>query len=163
MAEAAATGAQRATIPEDAAWLRGTEASAAQTGLLVEDEAFVRGVASEILRSAGYRVLIARDAVEATRAYDAQCEAVDLLLTDVILPGESGRALAARLRRNHPRLKVLLMSGYAEQMERREGETQDCLAKPCSAEVLLRKVKEALDGRESQTEEDWVRRACGSA
>ena len=164
MSERAAIGAQSATIPEDAAWLRGTEAGAAQTVLLVEDEAFVRGVASEILRSAGYRVLVARDAVEAARTYEAQCEAVDLLLTDVVLPGESGRSLAARLRGNHPRLKVLLMTGYADQMERREGETQECLAKPCSAEGLLRKVRQALDGREPRIEaKDWVRRACGSA
>src|SRR5208282_2926745 len=163
MAEPTAITAQT-EIPEEAAWFRGIEASAPQTVLFVEDEAFVRGVASEVLRSAGYRVLIAKDASEATRAYDAHLRAVDLLLSDVILPGESGRALAARLRRDNPRLKVLLITGYIEQMYQPAAGVEECLAKPFSVEVLLRKVRQVLDGEKVQErDEDWVRRACGNA
>jgi two-component system cell cycle sensor histidine kinase/response regulator CckA len=163
MAERSAI-AEPAEIPEEAAWFRTTEASAAQTVLFVEDEPFVRGVASEVLRSAGYRVLVARDASEAARAYDAHHRAVDLLLSDVILPGESGRALASRLRRDDPRLKVLLITGYMEQMNQPAGGVEECLAKPFSVEVLLRKVREVLDcGKAPAAEQDWVRRACGNA
>src|SRR5271163_279694 len=115
MAQANVIGT-RTEIPEEAAWFCSTEASGPQTILFVEDETFVRRVASEVLRSAGYRVLIARDAGEATRVYHAHLGAVDLLLSDVILPGESGRTLAARLREDNPRLKVLLITGYIEQM-----------------------------------------------
>lgn len=150
--------------PEESGWFRGTEASAAQTVLFVEDEAFVRGVASEVLSSAGYRVLVAGDATEAARSYEAQLGAIDLLLSDVILPGESGRALAARLRRDNPRLKVLLITGYVEQMSPHAAGAEECLAKPFSVEVLLRKVRQVLDRNETpEAEEDWVKRACGSA
>jgi len=116
----------------------------AETILFVEDEAFVREVAGQILRSAGYEVLTANDAAAAARAYDLQCGQVDLLLSDVVLPGENGHALARRLRRTSPELKVLLITGYAEQMEAQE--TGACLGKPFSGAVLLRRVRQALDG-----------------
>ncbi len=88
----------------------------AQTILLVEDEAFVREVTCEVLRSAGYRVLTAKNATEAMQAYEVRGDEVDLLLSDVVLPGESGRVLAGKLRRENPWLKILLVTGYAEQM-----------------------------------------------
>jgi len=166
MTQQATFGSQADANPEEGAWFRGTETSAAQTVLLVEDEPFVRGVASEVLRAAGYQVLIAKDANEASRVYDAQFRAVDLLLTDVILPGENGRALAARLRRENPRLKVLLITGYMEQMGQQSAGVEECLAKPFSVEVLLRKVRDVLDGIEPPTGaivEEWVKRACGNA
>lgn len=119
--------------------LAGTE-----TILFVEDEAFVREVAGEVLRSAGYQVLTANDAAAAARAYDLQCGDVDLLLSDVVLPGESGHALVRKLRRTSPALKVLLITGYAEQMA--APETGVCLGKPFSGAVLLRRVRQALDG-----------------
>jgi len=139
------------TSVEASAWYRKTESdspSGAETILLVEDEAFVREVTSEVLRSAGYEVVSARDASEALGAYAAHSGALDLLLTDVILPGESGRALAARLKWESPGLKVLLISGYAHQMEPQEAGAEECLAKPFSAGVLLRKVRKVLDGDE---------------
>ena len=167
MVQQAAIRAQTAGIPEEtAAWVRGTEEqqAAAETVLFVEDEAFVREVTGEVLRSAGYRVLTAKDATEATRAYEAHRGAVDLLLTDVVLPGESGRGLAGRLRRGNPRLKVLLMTGYAEQIGRCEVGVEECLAKPFSVGSLLRKVRQALNrGGLRMGEEDPVRRACGTA
>jgi CheY-like chemotaxis protein len=136
-----------ATSDEVAAWCHRTEAEAvaeAETILFVEDEAFVREVTAEVLRSAGYRVLTAQNAVEAARAYAVHCRTVDLLLTDVILPGETGRALAEGLRRQNPELKILFVSGYAEQMQTHEAGVEECLAKPFSGGVLLRKVRHVL-------------------
>jgi two-component system, cell cycle sensor histidine kinase and response regulator CckA len=167
MTQQAAFGPQAEANPEEGAWFRGTEASGTQTVLLVEDEPFVRSVASEVLRAAGYRVLIAKDAKEASRAYDARFRAVDLLLTDIILPGENGRALAVRLRRENPRLKVLLITGYVEQMGQESGGIEECLAKPFSVDVLLRKVRQILDCVEpsagAAVEHQWAKRACGNA
>lgn len=126
------------------------------TILLVEDEAFVREVTFEVLQFAGYRVLNARNAAEAMRIYGEIRGDVDLLLTDVILPGETGFALAAKIRRENPELSVLFVTGYAEQMAMACEKEEECLAKPFSSEGLLRRVRDLLDrpgvrsGRESQ-------------
>src|ERR1700687_4092737 len=116
-----------------------------ETILFVEDEAFVREATSQVLRSAGYCVLTAKNAVEAIHVYDQCSNEVDLLLTDVVLPGETGRVLAARLGENNPALNILLVSGYAETMGLQDGGQEDCLAKPFSSEVLLRRVRQQLD------------------
>jgi len=132
----------------------------AETILLVEDEAFVREVTGEVLKSAGYEVLIARNAAEATGVYVGRCGGVELLLSDVVMPGENGRVLARRLQREHPQLKVLLVTGYAEQMGLRE---EECLAKPFSTDVLLRRVREILDRtRLPIASEGPLTPACGS-
>jgi len=116
-----------------------------ETILLVEDEAFVREVTGEVLRSAGYRVVSARNAAEAAHAYDERGGEVELLLSDVVLPGETGRALAGRLRGANPRLKVLLVTGYAQHIGGREVGEEECLAKPFSTDALLRRVREIID------------------
>jgi two-component system, cell cycle sensor histidine kinase and response regulator CckA len=153
-----ATAAQTAPVqamPVQTTLARPVEAEAlsgAQTILLVEDEAFVREVTCEVLRSAGYRVLTAKNAAEAVSLYDARYGEVELLLTDVVLPGETGRALAGRFRRENPELQVLLVTGYGEQMglleakqeTKWEATPEECLAKPFSSEVLLRRVKQLL-------------------
>jgi two-component system cell cycle sensor histidine kinase/response regulator CckA len=131
-------------------WSRGAGdevLAGAETILLVEDEAFVRDVTCEVLRSAGYQVLAARNAADAVRMYEARSGEVELLLSDVVLPGETGPAMALRLRREHPELKVLFVTGYAEQMGLLEGKQEEFLAKPFSAEALLRKVRQVLDRR----------------
>ncbi|MFZ1139490.1 MAG: response regulator [Candidatus Sulfotelmatobacter sp.] len=136
----------------------------AETILLVEDEAFVREVTCEVLQSTGYRVLTAKNAAEAKCVYEQRGGEVDLLLTDVVLPGETGRALACRLQRETPLLKILLVTGYAEQMGLREAKAEELLAKPFSTETLLRRVRQLLDrsGLRSRTEE-VVRHACDIA
>jgi len=143
---------------------RGADAQT-ETGtiLFVEDERFVREVTGEVLRSAGYRVLTAKNAAEAVCVYNARRSDVDLLLTDVVLPGETGRALAGRLRRENPGLKVLLVTGYAEEMALLEAKQEECLAKPFSTEVLLRRVRQLLDrsGLVAGTE-DLLKPACGN-
>ena len=116
-----------------------------KTILLVEDEPFVREVTGEVLRAAGYRVLTAKNAKEGASLYEAQSGEVELLLTDIILPGETGRVLAERLRREDPTLKVLFVSGYSEQMVVSETMQEECLGKPFSSEVLLRTVRELLE------------------
>jgi CheY-like chemotaxis protein len=122
-----------------------------ETVLLVEDEAFVREVTSEVLQGAGYRVLVARNAVEAKRLYWECSGIVDLLLTDVVLPGENGRELARRVKEKNPRTRILLMSGYAEQIGLRGGGFE-VLAKPFSVEELLRRVEEALGANSARLE-----------
>jgi CheY-like chemotaxis protein len=128
----------------DEALLRGTE-----TILLVEDQSFVREVTAKILKSAGYRVLVAKSAAEALRTYELASGAVELLLTDVILPRQNGRELARELRRQNPLLCVLLITGYAEQMVKAETESEfgRCLPKPFSTRTLLQRVREVLDTR----------------
>jgi DNA-binding response OmpR family regulator len=135
-----------------------------KTILFVEDEAFVRNVTSEVLRSAGYKVLIARSADEALVAYRESFGTVEFLLTDVILPGESGMTLAGRLRHEDPKLKVLFISGYAEHLGMCNCEGAECLAKPFSTIALLERIKQLFDRRQSwAAEQGPLRRACGNA
>ncbi len=117
-----------------------------ETILLVEDEAFVRKVTAEVLESAGYRLVIAGSAAEAL-AYRGRLAPLDLLLADVIMPGMSGRDLAVELTSFYPSTRVLLMSGYAEQLTDRTlpSNGRKYLAKPFSIHVLLRRVREVLD------------------
>jgi two-component system, cell cycle sensor histidine kinase and response regulator CckA len=116
-----------------------------ETILLVEDEAFVRQVTAEVLCAAGYGVLIAQNAEDALKLYHRHAGAVDLLLTDLILPGQSGSELAARLKSLDRGLKILFVTGYVERLKTMEG--QDCLPKPFSTPVLLEKVRQVLDRR----------------
>jgi two-component system cell cycle sensor histidine kinase/response regulator CckA len=117
------------------------------TILLVEDENFVREVAGEILRSAGYRVLEARNAAEAALVFHDHREEVQLLLTDVVLPDRSGCDLALELLTLGASLRALLVSGYPENSVTRKGLGHlGCfyLPKPFSAAALLHTVKEVL-------------------
>ncbi len=114
------------------------------TILFVEDENFVREVTAEVLRSAGYVVLAAKDAIDAVRRYGNWLGNVDLLLTDVILPGETGCALASRLRSENSNLKVLFVTGYPEQMGRPDSLYEALLAKPFSTGALLKSVRALL-------------------
>jgi two-component system cell cycle sensor histidine kinase/response regulator CckA len=116
-----------------------------ETILLVEDEAFVREVTSEVLRCAGYQVLTASSAVEAECLFDACRGDLQLLLTDMVLPGVTGRVLAEKLRREKAGLRVLLVTGYADEMAASEEGHLKCLRKPFSSAVLLRRIRQLLD------------------
>src|SRR4051794_30912967 len=85
----------------------------AETIFVVEDEDIVRRVAVRALRKSGYTVHEASNGAEALDRFD-QVGAVDLLLTDVVMPGMNGQELANHLRERHPALLVLFMSGYGE-------------------------------------------------
>jgi two-component system, cell cycle sensor histidine kinase and response regulator CckA len=143
------------TTPQaQASWssvIEGGAPSHARTILLVEDETFVREVACEVLRAAGYEVIPAKNASEATRYYERQHSRVDLVLTDVVLPDENGYILARALRETNPALKVLFVTGYAEQMNRGVS-LDELLAKPFSKRLLLEKVSRILDA------ECWIQK-----
>lgn len=81
------------------------------TILLVEDENYLRDVTSDVLESAGYRVLKTRNAAEAIAAFSEYKTIVRLLLTDVVLPGQNGRDLANDLRGICPKLRIIFISG----------------------------------------------------
>jgi signal transduction histidine kinase len=118
------------------------------TILLVEDEAAVREIAAAILRSLGYRVLEAPDGDEALRVFGAHTAEVDLLLTDVVLPGKvRGRELSERITAIRPEIKVLYMSGYTENSIVHHGRLDDgvqLIGKPFKREMLARKVADVL-------------------
>lgn len=115
--------------------------------LVVEDESFVLEVTGEILEAAGYHVLTARSAAEAMKAFEQADRRVELLVTDVVLPGRNGRDLARDLKAVCPPLKVIFVSGYPENAVTRSTSNL-CgtiyLAKPFSVGSLMQKVKEAL-------------------
>ena len=126
--------------------------AAARTGtetiLVVEDEGSVRSLASEVLRRSGYRVLVAADGAEAVAVADAHDGVVDLLVTDVVLPGIRGVAVAEQLLARRPNLRVLYISGYTESAIVKGGElTEDIefLAKPFQTGELARRVRKVLD------------------
>ena len=117
--------------------------------MLVEDESFVRGVTRAVLESAGYSVIAVRDANEAQQVYEKHPDEMDLLLTDIVLPGGDGRRLAKHLSEMKSGLQVLLVTGYIEEMEVREKVTdgEGILQKPFSAATLLQRVRQLLDRR----------------
>jgi CheY-like chemotaxis protein len=119
-----------------------------ETVLLVEDESVVRQFTATVLRNAGYTVLEAEGAAEATRTHAAHAGAVRLLLTDVVMPHESGCTLAERLRRASPGLRVLFMSGFADDRTVGHGLQKTeakFVQKPFDADELLRAVRRVLD------------------
>jgi len=123
---------------------RGTE-----TVLVVEDVTAVRGVAREMLERSGYRVLEASNGDAALRLATKHNGPIDLLLTDVVMPGLSGRQLAAQLTELRPRLRVLYMSGYTDDAVVSHGMLEpgiQYLQKPFTREGLARKVHEVLRG-----------------
>jgi CheY-like chemotaxis protein len=141
-----AVGGQAASIQRSSAPTELPRGSA--TILLVEDEAAVREVAAAILRNLGYRVLEAQDGDEGLLVFGAHAAEVDLLLTDVVLPGKvRGRELSERITAMRPAVKVLYMSGYTENSIMHHGRLDDgvqLLGKPFKREQLARKVAEVL-------------------
>ena len=124
------------------------ERSGTETVLVVEDEGAVRDQAVLVLESYGYTVLDAasgQDAIEISRSHTGQ---VDLLLTDVIMPGLNGRELADLLQPERPEMRVISMSGYAGDAIENHGVLAEGVAflpKPFTLEDLLRKVRQVLD------------------
>jgi|SRR5579862_1519252 len=129
--------------------------------LLIEDESFVRDVTREILISAGYRVLAARNSREAMQIYEERHAEIDLVITDVVLPGGNGRLLAVRLRRQKPELKVLFMSGYRDQPEFKGKREEGFIGKPFSGSMLLNQVKLMLDCRTPSCDSESKLRLAG--
>ena len=120
-----------------------------ETILLVEDEASVRAAAHEVLTRQGYTVLAAGDPHEAMAIAAQHGKAIDLIVSDVVMPHSDGPTLVRRLRQEYPRLRALLMSGYAGEslptLDSSEGELP-FIAKPFTVGALARKIREVLDG-----------------
>ncbi len=120
----------------------------AETILLVEDEEAVRKLASRILQEYGYKVLESTSAEQALQIGERHKEPIDLLVTDVVMPGMGGREVAGHLAFLRPEMKVLYMSGYTDDAIIHHGVLQAGVAfmqKPFTPEVLARKVREVLD------------------
>ena len=120
----------------------------AETVLVVEDDEHVRLLARKVLEQAGYRVLVASGGPEALAAAESFEGPIDLVMTDVVMPEMSGRALTRRLTQRHPGLKVLYMSGYSDEDIAQHGVFEagiPFIKKPFSPAVLTQKLREVLD------------------
>jgi PAS domain S-box-containing protein len=123
-------------------------ARGSETILLVEDEEAVRGLASRILEKQGYRVLSAQHGREAMDIATSEDGEIDLVLTDVVMPGMNGRGLVERLAGIRPHMKSLYMSGYTDDDIIRRGfiePSKSFLQKPFTSEALLLTVRKVLD------------------
>jgi PAS domain S-box-containing protein len=120
-----------------------------ETVLVVEDEEALRRVAERILQRDGYTVLVAGSGDEALALAEASKRPIDIIATDVVMPGLGGRELVSRLLAIHPDSKVLFMSGYTDDAVLRHGVPEPgtaFLQKPFSGLSLTRKIREILDG-----------------
>jgi CheY-like chemotaxis protein len=141
VAEASST-----TKPEDSLLCGGKE-----TILLVEDDQYVRQMIMMNLHSFGYKILEAANGKEAMLQWEQNAECIDLLLTDMVMPGGiSGLALSKQLRLTKPKLKVIIASGYSLKLLE-PGALKDSevvyLVKPFEADKLVRTVRQCLDSR----------------
>jgi hypothetical protein len=124
------------------------------TILLVEDEDIVRDVTCHVLEHEGYRVLASGSPQQALELVRERPETLDLMLTDVVMPGMSGTELATRVAALRPGIAVLFMSGYTEcqaMPEKFRDTMRDFLPKPFTMESLLGAVRRIL-GRKVQEE-----------
>ena len=120
----------------------------AETVLLVDDEAALRELIRRVLESHGYSVLVARDGDEAVRVSEAHAGAIQILVTDVIMPGATGTEVTEIISVDRPEMKVLYVSGYSEESIVRRGllgSGRAFLSKPFALTLLLRRVRELLD------------------
>ena len=121
-----------------------------ETILLVEDDETVRGVTRRILRGMGYTVLEAGSAAEARTHIGETDRRIDLLLTDIVMPGGSGRELAQEITTARPHMRVLFMSGYTADVILRQGVVQESvafLAKPFTEAALAQALRHTLESR----------------
>jgi PAS domain S-box-containing protein len=120
-----------------------------ETVLVVEDQQSVRGFVRNLLMLNGYRVLEAADGAEAMRICRQHPGEIQLVVTDLVMPGMSGRELAERIAKEQPQVKVLYMSGYTDDSVVHAGVAQSGMAflqKPFSPTTFTHKVREVLDG-----------------
>jgi CheY-like chemotaxis protein len=119
-----------------------------ETILIVEDNDEVRQLAMQVLERQGYRVLEAANGNETLRICKEYKDKIHLMVSDVVMPGMSGRELAEQIKSLHPEIKVLYTSGYADERIIHYGvlrEGVNYIQKPFTMEGLARKVREAID------------------
>ena len=120
-----------------------------ETILLVEDEEIVRQPAGRFLANAGYQMLVAEDPEAAISLAERHEGKIDLLLTDVVMPGMTGKEMALKLLVERPDMKVIYISGYSEDVIVHQGAVEQgvvLVQKPFTAETLLSRVRDVLDG-----------------
>jgi PAS domain S-box-containing protein len=125
--------------------------SGTETILLVEDDKDLRAYLTEVLRDLNYRVISAPEPVAALGNLEHLPTRIDLMLTDVVMPGMNGRELAARARRLRPKLKILYMSGYSRNSVVHNGKVDrdvQLIQKPVSQAELATRLRDLLDSRE---------------
>lgn len=112
--------------------------------LMIEDEADVRDTTASLLERAGFTVLCAKDAAEACKIWDHDQSSIEMMITDVVLPGRTGPEMAVQFRKNHPSLKVI----FTTRLDRRTRvETEHLvrgakfIRKPISAKTLIELVR----------------------
>jgi CheY-like chemotaxis protein len=129
---------------------RARAGSTPATFLLVEDDDMFRGLLQHVLESQGHRVLMAEHPAAALALAASYGDSIQLLLSDVVMPGGSGADLARQLKGLFPRMKVVLMSGYpGDALANREADTTTAdafLEKPFATDDLLRLIRDLLAG-----------------
>jgi signal transduction histidine kinase/ActR/RegA family two-component response regulator len=119
-----------------------------ETILLVEDDDSIRAIVKEMMILMGYKVIDAPNGIKALKIAQETTEPIDLVITDVIMPGMSGRQLAEQLKRLNEEIKVLYMTGYSDEAIVRHGILEqglESLQKPFTFESLSFKIREMLD------------------
>jgi two-component system, cell cycle sensor histidine kinase and response regulator CckA len=137
--------AEAGASPTESAAPRGTE-----TVLVVEDDEQVRRLTRKMLEARGHTVFVAAGGAAALQLLETHAGRIDLLVTDVVMPGMSGRELVERVAVLRPTMKVLYLSGYTDDAVVRHGVLQAGIAflqKPFAADTLVRKVREVIDGK----------------
>jgi signal transduction histidine kinase/CheY-like chemotaxis protein len=122
--------------------------SGGETILLVEDDPALRKMAAEVLRDTGYKVLTAPSGIDAMQIAAEHSGPLDILLTDVVMPGMTGRELADQIVARYPRTQVLYMSGYTDDAIGHHGlhdQALRLLQKPFTHDALVRRVREAIE------------------
>jgi CheY-like chemotaxis protein len=130
-------------VCEDETPVRGHE-----TVMIVEDSPLVLDFSVSLLVESGYRVMEAESGEEAIRSVNSCKEKIDLLITDVVLPGINGKVLAEEIKKARPDIKVLYTSGYTENFIVQQDLAQDGVSfinKPYSAHSFLKKIRDILD------------------
>jgi len=139
---------ETAIQPPQAQPVRPSSTSLKATVLLVEDQTDLRQVMEEMLRESGFRVLSAACPADAFAIASAHADGIQLLVSDAVLPGMNGRALADQLRQSRPQLKVLFVSGYTENVLSPSGTLESgihFLHKPFRFETLRQKVRQIIN------------------
>ncbi len=135
------------TAPHKTSPLPRDQAVPGKTVLVAEDQQLVRHLVGRVLAARGYKILAAPDAESALTLAARHRGTIELLITDVVMPGDNGRELAEKLRQTRPQTRVLYMSGHTDEVLLRHGIRAGNLAflqKPFSEEMLVRKVHEVL-------------------
>ncbi len=129
---------------------QGAPSTGNETILVAEDETALRTLTCMTLELSGYKVLQAKDGLDALEVNRKHSGSIDLVLTDIVMPGMGGRALAEELMRLRPEIRIVYMSGYTGQAVGSQGPVEPgsfYLHKPFTREALTQKIREALDSR----------------